>query len=142
MQIKCKKSQLIRGEGYIDVVVSVLVVMMLLVLTLNIFQFLTLKQDLDYFAKQMIASATVAGKTTAEPDNRYQELAEQTGLKPEYSWEAEYYNDVQRTVQYGDPITIKLKYHTKLQGFGVFQIPVTLTVQQSGLSRQYWKGAT
>ena len=67
-----------RGEGYIDTVVEVLVSMILIVLALNVFQFLTLKQDLDHFAKEMITAATVSGR--AEAADRYQELAEETGL--------------------------------------------------------------
>ena len=37
-----------RGENYIDTVVGVVAAMMVIVVALNIFSFLTLKQDLDY----------------------------------------------------------------------------------------------
>ena len=43
-----------RAEGYIDSVVCVIAAMMVIVLALNAFSFLTLKQNMDYFAKEMI----------------------------------------------------------------------------------------
>ena len=95
-----------RGEGYIDTVVEVLVSMILIVLALNVFQFLTLKQDLDHFAKEMITAATVSG--LAEEANRYEELAEETGLRPDCSWSADYFDAAKRRVQLGDTITLTL----------------------------------
>ncbi len=128
-----------RGEGYIDVVVSVLVSMMLLVLTLNVFTFLTIKQDMDYFAKEMIVSATAYGKTTGEVTTRYSELIAETGLPPTIAWQATYFNASAKTVQYGDTITVTLTYKTYVKGFGVIKIPITLVAKYSGLSQKYWK---
>jgi hypothetical protein len=128
-----------RGEGYIDVIVSVLVSMMFLVLTLNVFTFLTVKQDMDYFAKEMIVSATTYGKTTGEVTTRYSELIAETGLPPTISWQAIYFNASAKTVQYGDTITVTLTYQTYVKGFGVFRIPITLVARYSGLSQKYWK---
>ena len=128
-----------RGEGYIDTVVEVLVSMILIVLALNVFQCLTLKQDLDHFAKEMITAATVSGR--AEAADRYQELAEETGLRPDCSWSADYFDAVKHRVQLGDTMTLTLTCRTSFQGFGVFNFPLTLTVKQSGLSQKYWKEA-
>jgi hypothetical protein len=128
-----------RGDGYIDVVVSVLISMMLIVLSLNVFSFLTVKQDMDYFAKEMIYSAAANGKTTGEVSTRYNELVAETGLNPSVTWQTTYFNASDKTVQLGDTITVTLTYNTYMQGFGVFQIPVTLTAKHSGLSQKYWK---
>jgi biopolymer transport protein ExbB/TolQ len=64
-------------KRYIDVVISILVAMMI-VLILNIFSFMTLKQDMDYFAKEMINCASANGKVSA----RYYELMTETGIAP------------------------------------------------------------
>ena len=128
-----------RGEGYLDVVVSVLVSMMLIVLALNVFSFFTIKQDMDYFAKELIKAATVNGTTSGVTNERYLELESETGFSPNCQWEATYYNASESTVQLGDTITVTLYYNTYLQGFGVFKIPVTLTASYSGLSQKYWK---
>jgi hypothetical protein len=60
-----------RGDGYIDVVISILVAMMMIVLILNIFSFMTLKQDMDYFAKEMINCASANGTTSGKVSARY-----------------------------------------------------------------------
>lgn len=128
-----------RGEGYIDVVVSVLVSMMIIVLALNVFSFLTIKQDMDYFAKEMIEAATANGTTIGRTIDRYYELEEETGIYPSCYWSTTYYNTSERTVQLGDTITVTLNYDTYLKGFGIFKIPITLTAKHSGLSQKYWK---
>ena len=128
-----------RGEGYIDVVISVLVLMMVMVLALNVFSFLTVKQDMDYFTKEMIYCATSYGRTTGEVDSRKAELVVETGLNPTVSWQTSYFNASAKTVQYGDTITVTLIYNTYVKGFGVFKIPITLTAKYSGLSMKYWK---
>ena len=53
------KSQ--KGEGYIDVVIGILALMAVLVVTLNIFEFMTLKEDLDEISGQLIETATFNG---------------------------------------------------------------------------------
>jgi len=128
-----------RGDGYIDVVVSVLISMMLIVLALNVFSFLTVKQDMDYFAKEMIYSASAYGKTTGEVNNRNTELVVETGLNPTITWQTTYFNASAKTVQLGNTITVALTYSTYVKGFGVFKIPITLTAKHSGLSQKYWK---
>lgn len=129
-----------RGEGYIDTVVSVMVIMMLIVLSLNVFSFLTAKQDMDYFAREMVETAAVNGRTyCAETYIRYYELSGEVGFYPDYSWTADYYNTSYRQVQYGDTIRITVRYTKYLEDFGVFRIPVTMTATYSALSQKYWK---
>jgi len=128
-----------RGEGYIDIVVSVLVSMMVLVISLNVFSFLTVKQDIDYFAKEMLDTATSNGSVQIDTTKRYDELCLDTGLSPDISWDADYYNLSDGTVQLSDTITVTVTYKTYLKGFGAIKIPITLTARQSGISRKYWK---
>lgn len=128
-----------RGEGYIDVAVTVLIFMMLLVLALNVFSFLTLKQDMDYYAKEMIYAASSFGKTTDEVTDRQQMLTNETGITPTITWKTVYFDDSAQTVQYGETITVTLQYQTTLQGFGSLQVPITLNATHSGLSMMYWK---
>ena len=128
------------GEGYIDVAVMVLCAMMLIVLALNTFSFFAVKQDLDHYAKEMIKTASVAGRTEgAQIDARRTELNAETGLTPAVAFDAAYFNDTNRTVQLGDTITVTLTYQTHFRGFGLFNIPITLTARHSGLSQRYWK---
>ena len=129
-----------RGENYIDTVVGVIAAMMVIVVALNIFSFLTLKQDLDYYAKEMVEVCCSYGKTCDEVQDRDEELSAELGLDPDLSFDGtEYFNATKRTVQYGEVIVVELTYRTYVRGLGVFRIPVTLTAKHSGLSRKYWK---
>lgn len=128
-----------RGDGYIDIVIAVLISMMVLVLSLNVFSFLTVKQDMDYFAKEMLDTATSNGSVRIDTSKRYNELCLDTGLSPDISWDADFYNLSDGTVQLGDTITVTVTYKTFLKGFGSIKIPITLTARQSGLSQKYWK---
>ena len=129
-----------RGENYIDTVVGVIAAMMVIVVALNIFSFLTLKQDLDYYAKEMVEVCCSYGKTCDEVQDRDEELARELGFNPDLSFSGtEYFNATKRTVQYGEVIVVEVSCHTYVRGLGVFRIPVTLTAKHSGLSRKYWK---
>ena len=136
--IKILKSK--RGENYIDTVVGVIAAMMVIVVALNIFSFLTLKQDLDYYAKEMVEVCCSYGKTCDEVQDRDEELTRELGFNPDLSFSGtEYFNVTKRTIQYGEVIVVTVTYQTYVRGLGVFKIPVTLTAVHSGLSRKYWK---
>lgn len=129
-----------KGEGYIDTVVCVMASMMVLVVALNIFSFLTLKQDMDHFAKELIDTATVYGRTNKQTVERYDELCDELGINPTVSYSGtQYYNGSTEKVQLGETIYVTLSYQTYIRGLGVFQIPVTLKANFSGLSQKYWK---
>lgn len=129
-----------KGEGYIDTVVGVLAAMMVIVLALNVFNFLTIKQDLDYFAKEMIDTATTYGRTSEEATARYNELCDEIGIAPTVSYSGtDYFNSKTKKVQLGDTIIVTVTYKTNMQGLGVLSIPMTLTAKHSGLSQKYWK---
>lgn len=128
-----------RGDGYIDVVISVLVSMMMIVLILNVFSFMTIKQDMDYFAKEIINCAAANGTTAGKVNDRYYELVSETGLAPSVIWNTSYFNVSQRAVQLGDTITVTLTLRSSVRGLGVISIPVTLTAKHSGISQKYWK---
>ena len=128
------------AEGYIDTVVLIMAAMMVIVFALNVFSFLTLKQDMDYFAKEIIDTATIYGRTGPEVEERYQELCAELGFRPTMTFSGtEYYNASSKTVQLGDTIFLTLQYQTFMKGFGAFQIPITLQATHSGLSQRYWK---
>ena len=128
------------AEGYIDSVVCVMASMMVIVLALNAFSFLTLKQDLDHFAKELIDTATTYGRTNEQVTIRYNELCDELGISPSVSYSGTtYFNSSTEKVQLGETIHVTLTYQTYVRGLGVFQIPVSLTTKFSGLSQKYWK---
>lgn len=130
-----------RGEGYIDTVVEVLVFTMLLVMSLNVFHFLKLKLDMDHFAKELITASATSGSTSGQQVAfRYEELVVEMNMRPTCSWTAEYFNASAKKVQLGDTIVLTMTMPASFEGFGIFNLPFTVTVKQSAVSQKYWKG--
>ena len=77
-----------RGEGYIDVVITVLCVMLVLALALQVLPAFIYKQQLDNFATELAREAEIAGRVGSETDRRAQVMREKTGLNPDISWSA------------------------------------------------------
>ena len=128
-----------KGEGYIDVVIGIFAMMMVLVVVLNIFQFMTLKQDLDEISGQLIETATFNGCFDSEFDERVESLQNQF-FEFEVDTDAEsYFNATYERVQLGDQMDVFVSVQTYVQGLGMFRIPVTVTSHRSGISEKYWK---
>lgn len=128
-----------KGEGYLDTCVSILVFLMVLVFTLNVFQFISLKQHMEEMSNQLIEVATYTGGFGAE----FQELAH--SLETQYGYTVEtgaerYFQESQGQVQLGDTMTVQVTATSSLRGLGaVGNIPITATVRKSGISEKYWK---
>lgn len=129
-----------KGEGYIDICVGIIALFTVLVLTLNIYSFLTLKQDLDEISEQLIETATYTGCFGGEFNERCAEL-KNSMFDFEVTTEApRYYNSAQKKVQLGNTMRVTVYVKTKVVGVGVFNIPVTCKSSRSGISEKYWKG--
>lgn len=50
-----------RGEGYVDMCIGVVVFVMILVIAVNIFSFITLRIEMDQIADDLIEAATYSG---------------------------------------------------------------------------------
>ena len=74
------------GEGYIDICVLVLCVMLVIAFAVKLFPVFIAKQQLDTFAAELIREAEIAGRIGSETDRREQALREQTGLNPDIEW--------------------------------------------------------
>lgn len=128
-----------KGEGYIDVVVGIFAMMMVVVVVLNIFQFMTLKQDLDEISGQLIETATFNGCFDNEFDERVEGLQDQFFDFNVTTGAEEYFNAAYKRVQLGDQMDVYVSVQTYVQGLGMFRIPVTVTSHRSGISEKYWK---
>ena len=128
-----------KGEGYIDLCVGVVVFVMVMVIAINIFSFVTLKVEIDQIADELIKAATYAGAFGEEF------LDTETFLKDTYfdcdvSYGAyEYLPVYDSRVQLGIRMWVTVSKQTYVKGLGVFKIPVTVSVTRSGLSERYWK---
>jgi len=129
-----------KAEGYIDICVGIIALLSVLVLTLNIYSFLTLKQDLDEISEQLIEVATYTGCFGDDFNARADSLkTEYFDFDVDVSADS-YYNATYKRVQLGKTMRITVTVHTQLKGVGVVDIPITATSKRSGISEHYWKG--
>ena len=128
-----------RGQGYIDVVVSVLVIVFLLILAMSVWSMVTLKQDVRYFCNELLEIATATGQIGDDVEARYHTLCDESGLAPTVEFSATYFDASSKKVQYGKIIQCTVTCQMTLPGFSDFRLPIRVTVTESGLSRHYWK---
>lgn len=128
-KILCSK----RGEGYIDVCIIVLVVIMILALFTAAAPVMTAKMQLDNFADELVREAEISGRIGAETTSRARVLSEKTGLSPKIEWSRS--GKIPLNQEFTVTLTVTLDI-----GFGGFgSFPVTLTSKASGKSEVYWK---
>lgn len=122
-----------RGEGYIDVCIIVLVVIMILALFTAAAPVMTAKMQLDNFADELVREAEISGRIGAETTARARVLSEKTGLSPKIEWS----RNGKIPLNQEFTVTLTVTLDIGFGGFGSF--PATLTSKASGKSEVYWK---
>lgn len=128
-----------KAEGYIDICVGVIVFVMVLVIAINIFSFVTLRIEMDQIADELIEAATYSGCFGTDFWNRDDDMIDEYFFYDIDYGADRYYNTPYKRVQLGNKMWVEVSVDTYVKGLGVFRIPVTLTVRKSGLSEKYWK---
>ena len=127
-----------KGDGYVDICVGVIAFVMVLVIAINVFEFVTVRVEMDQIADELIEAATFTGefgKKFTDTD---------TAMLDEYYWYEldwgadKYFNTAYERVQLGDRMWVEISVDTNIKGLGI-KIPITLKVKKSGLSEKYWK---
>jgi hypothetical protein len=130
--LKLLRSQ--RGEGYVDVAVLVLCVMLVLAVAISVMPVFITKNKLDTYASELCREAEIAGRVGTETTLRAQVLTEQTGLTPSITWSKT------GRIQLNEEFTVTLTTQADIGLFGGFgSFPVTLKAQASGKSEVYYK---
>ena len=111
---------------------------MLTVIALNIFSFITLKNDMDQIADELIVVATHKGEYDVDFNVRAAELMEDYFEFDLYVDAEEFYKGTDK-VQLGDKMWVDVYVDTTVKGLGIFEIPIRLHVKRSGISEVYWK---
>ena len=123
-----------KGEGYIDVAVLVLCVMLVITLAVKVFPVYIAKQQIDTFATELVREAEIAGRVGAETTSREMLLRDKMGITPTIRWSKT------GRIQLNEEITVTITYETNIglfAGFGSF--PITLRADAAGKSEVYWK---
>lgn len=123
-----------RGEGYIDVAVLVLCVMLVIAVAVSVLPVFVTKNKLDTYASELCREAEITGCIGSETTLRAQVLTEETGLSPSISWSKT------GRLQLNQEFTVTVTTQADIGLFGGFgSFPLTLKAEASGKSEVYWK---
>ena len=126
-----------KGEGYIDVAITILMVSFVLVFVVNVVSLVALNQNLKTVSDQLVEYASQRG--TVAVGAYADELSEKTGIDFEYSFDGTVLYDSSGKVQLGDVIQCTVTYNTSFLGFGNAVHSIPMRADASGISRVYWK---
>ena len=128
-----------RGEGYVDVCIGVVAFVIVIVIAINIFSFITLRSDMEIIADELLQTATYTGCFGNDFDDLKTTLKNERFDFDTVIGASSFFNTAYKRVQLGDSMWVEVRVTTFLRGIGVFKIPVTLIVKRSGISEKYWK---
>mgnify|MGYP000925103707 FL=1 len=124
-----------RGEGYIDVAIGILCLLLVVAFAVQLFPVFTAKQQLDIFAAEIVREAEIKGSTNV--DSRIADMREQTGLNPAIRWDCDYYSG--KKVQLNGDIEVLLTDTVDI-GFFIFgSFPIEIHAKATGKSEVYYK---
>ena len=124
-----------RGEGYVDVIVVVLVILLCVALAVNVFPVFIAKNQLDTFADELVREIEITGRVNSSTNAKIAQLENQIGIKPEISFSKK------GNIQLNEEVTVTLTLRHDIGFFSFGSFPVTLTSKATGKSEVYWKGA-
>lgn len=122
-----------RGEGYVDVVVILLVALLVIALGMKVFPVFVAKNELNTFANELARVAEIEGRIGSATNIKANELEALTGLEPVISW------STSGRVQLNDEFTVTVTQVVDIGFFEFGSFPITLTSKASGRSEVYWK---
>lgn len=123
-----------RGEGYVDVVVLVLALMLCLALVVKVLPVFIVKYQLDTFATELKREAEIAGRIGPETSERINKWQAQTGLSPTIAWSKT------GEIHINEKFSVTLQTSVNIGLFGNFaSFPIELTAKANGKSEVYWK---
>jgi len=122
-----------KGEGYIDVVVVVLVVMMVIALGVKVYPVFLVKSDLNTFANELARVAEIEGRVGAETNSKKNELRSSLGIDPEIEW------STTGNIDLNEEFSVVLTLPVDIGFFEFGSFPITLTSKATGRSEVYHK---
>lgn len=122
------------GEGYIDVSVAVLVVMILLVAVIKIAPVFITKMTINNYANELCREAEIAGRIGTETNVRLERLNEShPDLNPTVTWSES------GNIQIGRTFTVTVSTTYDFSFFVFNSTPITISATAEGTSEVFWK---
>jgi len=122
-----------RGEGYIDVVVVVLVAMMVIAMAVKVYPVFVVKSDLNTFANELARVAEIEGRIGSETTAKKNALRDSLGIDPTVNW------STSGNIGLNEEFSLVLTLPVDIGFFEFGSFPITLTAKATGRSEVYHK---
>lgn len=141
--MKKKLRQVLRSDigeaSYISTFVYILVVVVLIAFIINVFHVISVKQEMDLIADQVVKQIQLNGGTSSDTDALFNylasELSEVDGLTYQVTS-----SGAANKIQLGTPFYVSVTGRCYLGGFWNFNlVPISIRAQGAGVSEHYWK---
>jgi hypothetical protein len=122
-----------KGEGFIDTVIVVFVVMLMIALATSVLPIFIKKAKLDTFADEVVRYAEIEGRIGIQTKAKINQMKNNTGLNPTVEW------STSGKIQLNNEFSLELTLETDIGFFSFGSFPITLTSKATGRSEIYWK---
>lgn len=126
------------GEFYIDLTVSLIIILLLVAFFLAIMPVIIQKSNLNTYVEEVVRTAEITGEVGEATNKRAAVLTEELGIKPELIWDNENF-DGSKKIQLNGKIKLTGVLNTKLDFFIFKGFNIQLKSSASGASEMYWK---
>lgn len=129
-----------RGDSsYISSFIYILVVVIMIAFIINVFHIISVKQEMDHMADQIVKQIQLNGGTSADTESLFNFLADQMQDVEDLTYTITCSGDSE-FIQLGTPFYVSVTGRCYLGGFWNFDIvPINIRSQGAGVSEHYWK---
>ena len=129
-----------RGDSsYISSFIYILVVVIMIAFVINVFHIISVKQEMDHMADQIVKQIQLNGGTSADTESLFNFLADQMQDVEDLTYTITCSGDSE-FIQLGTPFYVSVTGRCYLGGFWNFDIvPINIRSQGAGVSEHYWK---
>ena len=129
-----------RGDAsYISSFIYILVVVIMIAFIINVFHIISVKQEMDYMADQLVKQIQLNGGTSDDTNSLFQYLAAEMNEVDGLDYQVSSSGNTER-IQIGTPFYVSVTGRCYLGGIWKFNlVPINIRAQGAGVSEHYWK---
>ena len=141
--MKKKLKDIVRSErgdtSYITSYVYILVTVILIMFVINVFHIISVKQEMDHMADQLVKQIQLNGGANSDTDNLFAFLSGQMSDVRNLDYQVTSTARVNR-IQIGTPFYVTVIGTCSLGGIWTFNlVTINMKAQGAGVSEHYWK---
>ena len=129
-----------RGDSsYISSFIYILVVVIMIAFVINVFHIISVKQEMDHIADQLVKQIQLNGGTNTDTVSLFNYLADEMSDVDDLTYDVTCSGNTER-IQIGTPFYVSVTGRCYLGGIWKFDlVAINMRAQGAGVSEHYWK---